>query len=88
MEVAELEYLMGGRTSQRSKIERTRIFRDVILKTIKQLRPIVIARGFSIEDIDHSMISDRTRELEVMTNKIKLNQVVYNLLINSIKYAK
>lgn len=89
IQVAEIEYLMGGsRASQRSKIEKTLIFRDVIYKIIKQLSPIVIEQGFSIEDIDYSNISPQTRNLMVKIDKMKLNQVVYNLLVNSIKYAK
>lgn len=88
MQVAELEYIMGGRVPQRSKREKTRIFTDVILKTIKQLRPIVIEHGFSIENIDYSTVNDRIKLLTITTDKIRLNQVVYNLFMNSIKYAK
>ena len=88
LQVADLEYLLAGRVSKRSRIEETHIFRDVIIKTINQLRPIVIAHGFSIEDVDLSRIYNKFRRLIIKTNKIKLNQVVYNLLINSIKYAK
>lgn len=89
IQVAEIEYLMGGsRESQRSKIEKTFIFRDVVYKAIKQLSPIVIEQGFSIDNIDYSNISPQAKNLMVKIDKIKLNQVVYNLLMNSIKYAK
>ncbi|MDZ8185277.1 MAG: GAF domain-containing protein [Nostoc sp. ChiSLP02] len=84
-QVAELEYIMGGRVSGKSKKEKVFIFRDVIIKTINQLRPIVIDHGLSIENIDYSK---RFLRLEINTDKIKINQVVYNLLMNSIKYAK
>ncbi|WP_292776434.1 GAF domain-containing protein [Nostoc sp. NMS9] len=87
-QVAELEYIMGGRISGKSKKEKFFIFRDVIIKTTNQLRPIVIDHGFSIENIDYSKVNPRFLRLEINTDKVKINQVIYNLLMNSIKYAK
>ena len=87
-EVADLEYIMGGHTSQQTKIEEVLIFRDVIIKTINQLRPIVIAKKFSIDNIYYSKVVSKLIGFKIKTDKAKLNQVVYNLLMNSIKYAK
>ncbi|WP_088241935.1 GAF domain-containing protein [Calothrix rhizosoleniae] len=87
-EVADLEYIMGGHTSQQNKIEEIFIFRDVIIKTINQLRPVVIDKRFSIDNICYSKMISKLIGLKIQTDKAKLNQVVYNLLMNSIKYAK
>lgn len=84
-QVAELEYLMGNRLPPSYKIQRTRVFTDVILKTIRQLSPIVIEHGFSLEAIDYSTVKDSVRTLTIKTDKIRLNQVIYNLFMNSIK---
>ena len=88
IQVAELEYLMGSRVAPGYRMEKSRIFYDVVLKIIKQLRPIVIEHGFSIDKIDYSLINDEMKGLRITTDKIRLNQVLYNLFINSIKYAK
>lgn len=61
------------------------IVRDIIIKTINQLKPTIIAKGFSIYDIEYPEIYNR---ISIFTDKAKVNQVVYNLLTNSIKYAK
>ncbi len=87
-QVADLDYAMGGRISQGAKIEKVLIFRDIILKTFNQLRPIVIDHKFSIESIDLSKVNPKFIGLKITTDKAKLNQVIYNLLMNSIKYAK
>jgi signal transduction histidine kinase len=85
-QVEELEYILG-RSSPISKKERTLVFRDVIIKTVEQLKPLVVEQGFDI-----SKINDNPANIHkipsIYVDKAKLNQVVYNLLINSIKYAK
>lgn len=84
-QVGKLDYLFGETKQQKVKIEKTLIIRDIIIKTINQLRPQVIEHGFSIFNIDYP---DNCNRISVFTDKAKINQVVYNLLINSIKYAK
>lgn len=84
-QVAELEHILG-RGSPVSKIARTSVYRDIIIKTINQLKPDVAEKGFDITRITYNR-ADSTR-IKVYVDKAKLNQVVYNLLINSIKYAK
>ena len=83
-EVAELEFILG-RPRKQSKFERTLVFRDIIKKTINQLKPIVAERGFDPSRIEYNPAYSR---IVVVTDIAKLNQVVYNLLINSIKYAE
>lgn len=84
-QIGKLDYFMRGIKQTQIKIEKIFIFRDIIIKTIKQLRPTIIAKGFSIFNIDYP---DNYNRISIYTDKAKINQVVYNLLINSIKYAK
>jgi signal transduction histidine kinase/putative methionine-R-sulfoxide reductase with GAF domain len=93
-QVKELEHILG-RTSPVSKRERIlifrdiiiKIFRDIIIKTIQQLKPIVRDKGFDISKIIYDQ-ADIHKIGSIYVDKAKLNQVVYNLLMNSIKYAE
>jgi len=85
-QVKELEHILG-RTSPTTKIERTLVFRDIIIKTKKQLRPLVTEHGLDASKIEYYP-ADIRRINPLYVDKAKLNQVVYNLLINSIKYAE
>jgi GAF domain-containing protein/signal transduction histidine kinase len=84
-QVAELEYILG-RPLPVSKPERTLVYRDVIIKTINQLKPVVAEYGFAMTKIDYDPADSARIILNV--DRAKLNQVVYNLLINSLKYAE
>lgn len=85
---ADLEYILKGHITRKAKIERTFIFRDVIIKTINQLRPLIVEAGFSTDNIKYEQIDPSLFKVQIQTDKPKINQVVYNLLINAIKYAK
>jgi GAF domain-containing protein/anti-sigma regulatory factor (Ser/Thr protein kinase) len=85
LRVGELEHILGG-TTPVSRPELTLVYRDIIIKTVNQLKPLVAERGF-----DMSMIKYNTRDIhriKIYVDRAKLNSVVYNLLINSIKYAE
>jgi signal transduction histidine kinase/transcriptional regulator with GAF, ATPase, and Fis domain len=84
-QVGELRYFLG-RPRKALKLERTLVYRDVIIKTINQLRTEIKARGLDPSKIEYKS-ADSGRIL-VRTDKFKLNQVVYNLLENAIKYAE
>ena len=77
--------LVIGAPIRPSKIERTFIFREVIIKTIKQLKNLLIEHGF-----DESKISYKPSDIHqippIYVDKTKLNEVVYNILINAVKY--
>jgi GAF domain-containing protein/signal transduction histidine kinase len=85
LNVGELEFFLG-RTSQAPRVEETLVMRDIVIKTVNQLKPLVRERGFEPRKIDHPR-TDLGR-IRVWVEKAKLNQVVYNLLLNSIKYAE
>jgi signal transduction histidine kinase/signal transduction protein with GAF and PtsI domain len=84
-QVAELEHILGSK-SPVSKITKTYVYRDIIIKTINQLKPDVIDKKFSVSRIKYNPAYSTT--IKVYVDKAKLNQVVYNLLINSIKYSE
>lgn len=86
LQVKELEYMLG-RPAAMPKVERTLVFRDVIIKTIRQLKPVVAQHGLDPSRIDYDPAHVR-RIRPLYVDKAQLNQVVFNLLINSIKYAE
>jgi GAF domain-containing protein/anti-sigma regulatory factor (Ser/Thr protein kinase) len=85
LKVAELEHIFGGK-SPVSKPELTFVYRDIIIKTVNQLKPLVAERGFEASRIKYD--NWESRRIRMHVDKPKLSSVVYNLLINSIKYAE
>ncbi len=87
LQVKELEYILGRRTPSVPKRERTLLFRDIIIKTINQLQPLIIEAKFKISKIDYD-----PKYISKMgwffIDRAKLNQVIFNVLVNSIKYAE
>lgn len=84
--VGELEHLLGRSVAPVLRRDLTLVYRDIIIKTVNQLKPLVAERGF-----DMSMIKYQPwdmQRIKLYVDKAKLNSVVYNLLINSIKYAE
>jgi signal transduction histidine kinase/GAF domain-containing protein len=85
-QAAELEYGLGIRSRTKSKLEPTLVYKDIIIKTINQLKEVVASRN-----LDPKKMDPRRRDagrILITTDRGKLNQVVYNLLINAIKYAE
>lgn len=83
--VDEIESLLGQQ-SEEGKVEEVFVVRDIIVKTANQLKPLIKERHFSIENIDCPR--NELKRIKIYVEKAKLNQVVFNLLINAIKYAK
>jgi GAF domain-containing protein/signal transduction histidine kinase len=86
--VSELEHILGSSSSPPipSKRELTVVYRDIIIKSINQLRPLVAERSFDMSRILYNTAD--IHRIRLYLDKLKLNSVVYNLLINSIKYAE
>jgi signal transduction histidine kinase/putative methionine-R-sulfoxide reductase with GAF domain len=85
-QVKELEYILG-RTPPVSKRERTFLFRDIIIKTIEQFRPLLTESSLRSSKIKCD--PDAVSKVEPLyIDRAKINQVVYNLLMNSLKYAE
>jgi signal transduction histidine kinase len=85
-QVGRLEFILG-RTPPPPKIEQTLVFRDVIIKTLRQLRPEMVQRGFDIAGVDYSRSAIHKID-PLHVDKARLSQVFYNLLTNAIKYAE
>ena len=85
--ILELEYFLG-RPFPKVKVGGKPVFviRDIVLKVFKQLKSLIEDEGFyfsiesSIDQVDYDKI-------KIFTDKIKLGQVFYNLLVNSIRYS-
>lgn len=85
-QIGMLSHELGLR-GQVSRPEKTNVFRDIIIKTLNQIvRPVIRRKGISASKIEYD--SDDIHRVVVIVDKGRLNQVVYNLLMNSIKYAK
>ena len=82
----QIEYFLGKSASQKPKYENIVVFRDIIIKTINQLKSVLMEYGFSARGIKYKP-SDSSKII-TYTDKVMLNQVVYNLLMNAIKYAE
>jgi signal transduction histidine kinase/GAF domain-containing protein len=86
-QVRQIEHFMGRSVFQSSKIERTIVFRDIVIKTINQLKTTIQKDyKFPLENIQYD--PDNIKKIDINTDKILLSQVVYNLLINSLRYAE
>lgn len=84
-QVDELEYFLGV-PRRPPKLDLTMVYRDVIIKVIQQLKPVIIGNRLDPSRVEYNR-ADSHRIL-VLTDITRLNQVVFNLLINSIKYAE
>lgn len=85
-QIGKFEHLLGG-GPQETCIRRTLIFRDIIIKTIHQLNMLIMDFGFNPANVEINPQDFHVIE-PLYLDQTRLNQVVYNLLINSIKYAK
>lgn len=63
----------------------TLVVRDIIAKTINELKPIARAKKFNPAWIRYR--NEDIPKINIYVDRIKLNQVVYNLLTNAIKYS-
>jgi signal transduction histidine kinase len=69
-----------------SRVARCSVVRDIVIKTVQQLKPVVHDRGFDVRRVEYDPADADRIILEV--DKVRLSQVVYNILLNSIKYAE
>ncbi len=86
-QVGQIEYLLGKSSLETIKLEEVVVFRDIIMKTIYQLKSYINEEyNFSFDRIKFN--KDDANKIIVFTDRIKLNQVVFNILMNAFKYAK
>ena len=85
-QVGLLEYRLGGKR-QPSRPKMTNVFRDIIIKTIQQVvRPALRRKGIPLNKVEYN--PGDSAKIIILVDSVKLNQVVYNLLNNALKYAK
>ncbi len=85
LQVSKVEHFFGG-VQRPSTFQRTVVYRDIIIKTINQLKPRIIASGFDASKVQYNV--DDIGKMVLYIDPVKLSQVVFNILINSIKYAE
>jgi signal transduction histidine kinase/transcriptional regulator with GAF, ATPase, and Fis domain len=86
-QIRQFEYFMGRNSFEKIRREEVNVFRDIVIKTIYQLKSYIQEEyGFSIDGITYNV--NDSRRIIVYTDKVKLNQVVYNLILNAIKYSE
>ncbi len=85
LEIEEIEHILG-RPSPKQKIQRTLVYRDIIIKTINQLKPLITEKKFDYSKIHYD--PQDVPKINIFVDPAILGKVVYNLLINSIKYSK
>jgi signal transduction histidine kinase len=85
-QVRQLEVAMGTNTHPELKIEEVFISNEII-KVFTQLNLEMRGRGFRTSGLEYQF-DDQTKKVSVLTDRVRLNQIIYNLLINSIKYAE
>ncbi len=85
-QVRQLEVAMGTNTHPELKIEEVFVSNEII-KVFTQLNLEMKGRGFSPSGLEYQF-DDQIKKLAVCTDRARLNQIIYNLLINAIKYAE
>ncbi|MFZ0748729.1 MAG: GAF domain-containing sensor histidine kinase, partial [Pyrinomonadaceae bacterium] len=90
-QVQQLEYVLGGPASDSVKqplnTEPVLLFRDIIFKTMHQLKQLVRDRGLDPKKVSYS--EEAVYKIKsINVDKSKINQVIFNLFVNAIKYAE
>lgn len=84
----QIEYFLGKGSFLNPVKGKTDIFKDVLLKIINELKPIICNDyGFNFDNIRYDSRTMRTIG-EINTDAIMLNQVFFNLFMNALKYSK
>lgn len=90
-QVQQLEYLLGDASSdevaQPLHIEPVLLFRDIIFKTLNQLKPLVRDKGLDPRKVSY-VDEDVHKIRRLYVDKVKISQVIFNLFMNAVKYAE
>jgi signal transduction histidine kinase len=86
-QVGQFEYLLGRSSLEIINREKVFVFRDVIAKILYQLKSYIREEySFSFDRIHFD--SNESKKIFIFTDKAKLTQIVFNLLMNAFKYAE
>jgi signal transduction histidine kinase/GAF domain-containing protein len=90
-QVQQLEYVVAGKVAEVAKrplhLESVLLFRDIIFKTIFQLKKMVIDNRLDPKNISYSG-EDIHKIKPLYVDKTKISQVIFNLFTNAVKYVK
>jgi signal transduction histidine kinase len=90
-QVQQLEYILGGSVTEVVKqplhTEPVLLFRDIIIKTINQLKPLVRDRGLDPKRVSYD-VEDIYKVKRLSVDKSKISQVIFNLFMNAVKYSE
>lgn len=85
LQVDQLRYVLGQEPFE-STPKLVLVFKDVVLKTINQLKPLLRDRDFDLSKIEY--VRSDVGRIRVVAHKAWLQQAVYALLINAITFAE
>lgn len=86
-QVRQLDHILGGGSSPTQKRTRVKFYRDIIIKSVNQLKPLVTERQLNPEKIEYR-IENLKKMPPIFADRVQLNEVTFNLLTNAIKYAE
>lgn len=85
LQVSEVERFFGA-PPQPTMRERSVVFRDIVIKSLNQIRGLVSKSGYDSKKIQYD--PKNKGKMVLFIDPVKLNDVVLNLLMNSVKYAE
>jgi signal transduction histidine kinase/putative methionine-R-sulfoxide reductase with GAF domain len=81
----QIEYAFAGGESRSYEFAPVFVYRDVIIKTLSQLLPLFADKKIRPNQFHWAFVNPH--KLELWTDRLALSQVIYNLLMNSLKYC-
>lgn len=84
-QLMEVDILLGL-TSRKPDLERIIFFRDVLIKSIRMMEPLLADRDISVSQIE--LNASKIKKIVVTADARNLRLVVFNLIHNSIMYAR
>jgi len=90
-QILQLEQALGGRGSPTVRrplnVETVLLFRDIIFKTINQLRGMVSDKGLDPGRVTYEP-EDVYKVGALSADKSRISQVIFNLFVNAVKYSR
>ncbi|MBC8031914.1 MAG: GAF domain-containing sensor histidine kinase [Pyrinomonadaceae bacterium] len=89
-QMQQLSYVLGGKIAdilgQPLNLEPVLMFKDIIIKTLSQLKSLVRDEGLDPRKVSYNE-ADIHKVKRIEVDKSKISQVIFNLFMNAVKYA-